>query len=279
MDFIRRNNLYVPNASLYVPAASGGGGGPSAEYTAWKARTTSLDSGDDTAMTAFINGLVSDSVFSKHDALWITGLNDVTNMALNLVSSSFSLILNGTPNFTAHKGILGVDQSGTVYADTQYNPATNGINQGQDSACFWAKSLTSTESVGSLSGAILGAGDIGHQVRIFPRYPTDSFYSDANSLTQSSPVTVSNANNFFAVNRSDSSHVQHYVGTSSSATTETSASPPSRNVYLLATNSSVGPGFGGNFRLAAAGIAGSLSSTDISNLVSRLNTLATALGW
>src|SRR2546430_1348992 len=95
--------LFSPQIiSRSMPRVGGGGGGSHA--AAFLARTSGLDGTHTTAYTDFINGLDTDSLFSKFDLIQIYATQDSTTALLNLVSTSFNATPLNSPTFTADRG-------------------------------------------------------------------------------------------------------------------------------------------------------------------------------
>ena len=243
--------------------------------------TSGLDAAHQTAVTILICGLVTDGVWSKFDVFRIYATQDNVTARFNLVSSSFTADLNGSPTFTADRGFTGVDASSSVYINSNYAPSTNGVQFTQNSAHISAWNITNAAS-GASGGVITGA-DSGstRQVNILPKYSDGNAYfrinSDSASAGQS--VTNSNASGHYIANRSASNATQGYRnGSSIVSNSVASTAPTSVNVFDLATNSSNSPTFGAGYQMSASSLGASLSSTDVTNYYNRLRTYMTAVG-
>src|SRR5215471_17837360 len=80
---------------------------PGPQASAFLARTSGLSTQERNAYINLINGLVSDGVWSLLDALYVMATNTTSTAALNLVSTSFSLVTHGSMTFTADVGYTG----------------------------------------------------------------------------------------------------------------------------------------------------------------------------
>ncbi len=266
--------------------AGGGGGGGGAEATAFLARTSGLDATHTNAYIALIDGLVADGVWSKFDVLRIYATQDSTTAGLNLISSSFTATVHGSPTFTADRGYTGVDASSTVYIDSGFTPAVNGQSGGghfgQDTAHISVWNITSATS-GASGGVVIGS-DTGstRQTNILPKYNDGKAYFRINSNTADSGQNVTNSDStgHYISNRSASNATQGYRnGSSILSNSNTSASASSTKIFDLAECNDLGnPTFGGGFQIAATSIGSSLSGTDATNFYNRLRTYMTAVG-
>ncbi len=247
---------------------------------AFLARTSGLDATHTNAYTALINGLVTDSVWSKLDVLHIYATADSTTALLNLCSTSFNGTSHGSPSFTADRGFTGSSGSSTVFIDTGFNPASGSPQFVQNSAhhSVWNLSAFDTDVPGPI-GHNSAANAIRNQ--LMPRYTGDgNAYFVVNSAGAAAAVAAQGAQTgHYLGNRSSSSAVQGYKAGSSIATnnSSTSASPPNNNFYSLAGNNN-GAAIGSPMQLACISIGASLSSTDVTNFYNRLRTYMTAVG-
>lgn len=263
--------------------AIAGGGGDSAEYTAFIARTSGLDGTHTSAYQALINGLVSDSLWSKFDLLYIFATQDSTTAKLNLISTSFGITENGSPNFSADNGYIGVDASTTVYLDTGFNSSTAGgvFTQNSAHASIWSLTNVAGGASGGCVLGIEGVGAVSKSTRIFPKYADGNFYGDiTDSSIGTMTVANSDARGHYQVNRSGATATQAYRNASSIATsTSTSDTRPNVNFFILTNNvDGVGPGFGAAYRTAMCSVGSSMNSTEQTNFYNRLRTYMTAVG-
>lgn len=127
---------------------------------------TPLSSSDEAIVAAYIDGLVSDGVWSRLDFLHLYVMADAANWPVNLISSSFTASLASgvanPPTWTSRGGIAGHFGAST-YVDSNFNPSTAGGNYSQSDAmiCCWCSAPASAL-----------AGDLFQQdttVELFPR--------------------------------------------------------------------------------------------------------------
>ncbi len=242
--------------------------------------TSGLDTAHTTAVTNLICGLVTDGVFSKLDVLHIYAAQDSTTAKLNLVSTSYTGIANGSPTFTADRGFTGgTEANATVFIDTGFNPLTAiSANFVQNSAHVSAWSVSNT-APGFGSGSIIGLAPSGNGSFITPRNGSALAILEVNSTAGAISASVSTRDGYFLVNRDTSSTMQSYRnGASIGTQSATSGFTANGDVYTLAVNSTAGSSIGSACQIAGATIGGSLGSTDVTNLNNRLRTYMTAVG-
>jgi len=273
---------------LPLVSASAGGGGCSQATT----YNGMLDSGQNSAaITTLICGLVTDGVFAKLDVLYIFAINSSANSLVNAVNPG---TFNGTANgnvstgcagstncFSANNGWSGVDASTTIYIDTGFNPSTATSPQftrNSSHVMAWPyTNAASGASGGAAIGLVLGATNTS---RVYPRYSDNNFYSDVNSATNATGASNNTATGgMYLVSRTGASSVDHYkITTNQGNTSEASAAVLNGNFAVLAqrvAGSTVN--FGSALQLATVSIGSGLSSTDVSNLESRLCTYLTTV--
>jgi hypothetical protein len=246
--------------------------------SAFLARTTGLDGTHVTAYTNLINGLVTDGVWAKLDVLHVYATQDATTALLNLVSTSFTGTANGSPSFTADRGYTGVDNSNTVYIDTQFNPTTASSPKfTTNSAHLSAWSNTATR--GATGGMIIGSRNASFQTDIIPE-GTDgktNFYCNSNGAPTG--ITSASAAGHYITNREVSTDYQGYKNGAQIFTRTTgSVAPASGTFHVLKTNNISGSDFGVPLQTCAASVGGGLTGTEAGNFYTRLRTYMTAVG-
>jgi hypothetical protein len=242
-------------------------GGTSAAYANFIARTSGLDNAHKNAYGALLDGLMTDGLFNSNgtssyfDALYVFATANATTAKLNLVSSSYTCTLTGTPTFTPDRGYSG---SGGNLVDTNLNSATAGGFVTTNALHFsvWDNTATvgdGNEIVGVVSGATLA--------HIYPDYANTGL-SYARIESVSGPgVAVSNAHGFYIANRSGASATQVYKdGASTGTSTDTAGGLLNGDWFFPGPNvSSSDPVLGGSF-------GGSLTSAQVANFYARMHT-------
>ncbi|MGX1322682.1 hypothetical protein AB7M17_006135 [Bradyrhizobium sp. USDA 377] len=264
--------------------SAGGGSVPGPEASAFLARTSGLDATHTNAYTDLINGLVTDVIWSKLDALYIYATADSTTAMLNLVQNAYNLTQHGSPTFTTDRGFTGTDSSSTIYMDTGFNPSTATspkFTQNDAHICAWQipNAGSAAPPIGQNNG---GPGD-GNYV-----WPQNSGSGAGPIMVCNSHISIgdshstSDASGFYISTRDSSSSKQGYRN---NATLVDSVGDSSRllncNIYTLgineiSTGSPVANGCG--TQQAMAGFGSKMTSTDVSNFYNRLRTYMTAVG-
>jgi hypothetical protein len=260
---------------------SGGGGlTPGVEATAFLARTSGLDTTHTNAYTALINGLVADGIWSKLDVLHIYATQDSTTALLNLVSTSFNGIANGSPTFTVNRGFNGVDVSSTVWIDTQFNTSSiAGRQYTLNSAHLALWNVTTTASPNNMFGA---TDNVNYTNVLCPKASADSkIYVRIHSGFYDPVPLATDASGFFVGSRTTINNVNGYRNASSvystTGQTATASALINFNYYTLAMNNA-GTAAGCASQMAMASIGGGLTPTDVTNFYNRLRTYMTAVG-
>lgn len=249
------------------------------QATAFIARTSGLNTLHQNAYTALICGLVSDGVFAKLDVLHVYASQTSANALLNLPSSSFNGVTNGSPVFTTDRGFQGVDGSTTVYINTQYDPTVSspaGYTQNSAHVSVW--NLTNT----NFANPAIGCNNSSYLSAIFVRNVTSiGAYINTNFVggTATNPTPQAG---FYTVSRNGTSAtVDIYKngvalgsGVSSGSQTVTGVCAWSTLAYNIVPGSRTGSG---NL-VAAATIGSGLSATNVADLNARMRTYMTAVG-
>ena len=248
--------LYLPMGKKPAVAA----GGDAAETTAFLARTSGLDGTHTNAYKALINGLVSDSVFSKLDALYMFATDTSTNALLSLVSATYNATVSGSPTFNANQGY---DTSSGNEIDTPFTPSTATTPKfTQNSASVFAWSNTS----GQINGSIIGLTS-GGNLFLYTRHTTDVSFFGINDADFNSAANT-DGTGFYAANRTASNATQGYKNGSSVMTSSSTSTSVGTNPITFG----FGNGAAWTGRIMAGGFGQSLSGTDHANLYARVHT-------
>lgn len=168
--------MYFDRVVLPAAAAANGGNAYVSEALAYFA---AMDVQPNDARKVVINtliaGLKTDGVWSKLDWLSLFAIGTAQAAHLNAVSPAQEFTVVGTPTFTADDGYLGAAAS---YLDSNWNPATHGVNYTQNAFSAGAWSLTNSNATTAAMGAV-NAGAEG--VTLYTRTATDNINGRANS--------------------------------------------------------------------------------------------------
>lgn len=220
-----------------------------------------------------IAGLMQDNVWGKLDRLWLMAAENATAGLVDIVGSNLATAVN-SPSFTADRGFLGNGTSS--YINSGYNFATNGVNYTLNSASlgFW-----STDNFTNPNTALLGGNDGTNFARI---HIGNNWFFESN---QTAFTVIGNPNpgaELLASSRTTSTLVTLYHNSTSLGTdAHATSAVPNVTAYILALYDGgvSGPNYyNSTNRCSAAFFGGGLTSTDMSNIYSRLRTYMTAVG-
>lgn len=248
--------------------------GPSAEVSQFFGRISTPDGTHTTAYTTLIDGLVSDGVWAKLDALWICAAADEATALTNLVSSSFGSTNNGAA-FSADHGFTGDGSSD--YVDTGFNPVSAAGHYVQDSASFGYYDRTSAVSGVPIA---MGAND-GSNVAHIQLQSGGLATCVVNAGGGDVFFPSGTAQGMMIATRTDATTSKIYANGSLATSGTGSASSTgsvNANFFLAARNQGGTPVAFADHEFAAAFLGGALTATDAGNLSARINAYMTALG-
>lgn len=258
--------------------SSGGGGGGGTTASNFLARTSGLDATHIAAYTALLNGLDADGLTAKLDMLHIYATQTSATALLNLISTSYTGVIHGSPNFTADQGFASTESGSTDYIDTQFTPATaTSPKYVQDSAHITCTNLTDATS----SRACIGVNDTASSVTFLVCRDASlgQVQVGINSASIAQVTNSGSAVGFYACVRPDNAKILAYKSGSGVTSNVSATSTPvaNRNLITLGSNNS-GTIATTALRVAHASIGASLSATDVANYHSRIVTYMAAVG-
>lgn len=258
--------------------ASPGGGGFTASCTEssnFIARTSGLDNTHKTRYDTLICGLVTDSVFTLLDGLWVFATDTESNAQLNLISSSFNLTKTGSPTFTANTGYTG--DASAAFLDTGLNPSVVQASQNSSSVGAYVLNSRATGQAWTDVGVIdLGASSA---TEVFLNFTGNLLFAVVNDGMYNS-ISNSQAQGSWILTRTTSTLVTVYRnGSSFGTSTATSVSRPNGTVYVLGRhNTSVGLDQPTGDQLSMAFVGRAMNATQAGNFQTRINTYMTSYG-
>ena len=237
----------------------------SPQALAYLARTVGGNEGGNGANIAtLIDGLVSDSVWAKLDALYVLAQQNATDAKLNLVGTSYGLTPVGSPVFTPYKGFNGF--STTIGLDTGFNPTTApSANYLYNTASMGVWDYASTVQPYTLIGGIYSS--------VYPLFTGNLAVVQINSSVFYEPPSTA-THGLIVGERTDATTLYCYqngVGTSQA----NSVSGADNANFLIGNPVSGG---GNTDTLSAAFIGASLGAAGQLALYNRLRTYMTAIG-
>jgi hypothetical protein len=244
--------------------AGAGGSAPShsAEALAYLARTVGGNEGGNAANIAtLIDGLVSDGVWAKLDALYILAQQNQSDALLNLVGTSYTatiLTLERGSTFVAYRGMNGGQWLTNFNAATAVSPHFT-----QNSASFglW-------DTVNEFGSLMFGNGvDSG----IWPHFSDGDFYARVNDLTSTgTPSSV--LSGLYVGDRASGSAIHPFLNGADLGSVSSTAGVPASGNFTIGSASNPTDVVSAAFIGASLGAAGQLA------LYNRLRTYMTAVG-
>jgi hypothetical protein len=248
---------------------------PCAQAATFLARTSSLTRRETSAYIKLINGLVANGLWSQLDLLYVLATNNTANAALNLISTSYSLVPHGSATFIPDMGYAGDGSTG--YIDTNWTPSTNAVNYTNANGSFGIYIQTS-RAVNS--SAPVGSGSSGATFTIIQPYETGSLVqydiNDAVFPTVASPSSqgawlVSRVSGTVSVYRNGSS-------TALGSHVSSPVSLPTQPVTILAFNNSGVRQSWSTDQISAVFFGAGLSGAQAATMNNLLNAFMVALG-
>lgn len=252
--------------------------GDAAETTAFLARAVGLDTPHIDAYRNFINGLVTNNLFSTFDVIHMYATQNAATAVLNLVSTSYTAVPQGSPAFQADRGYSGVFGSSTVYVNTTFNPST-ALHLSQNSAAVgaWSNSPTNHED-GFIFG--IGGADGRMSLETSVAEATNNLYARIFDTGFANSIVNNDPDGHFILNRSGASAAQVYRNAVEFAAyvEMTSAAPLNFSMPVLATSAlgTIQQGWGGQCSMFHAG--SQLTSGQITTFYGLTRNYMTAVG-
>ena len=238
------------------------------EYQAILDRATTLgytlpSTGQRTKQNTLLAALKTAGIWTKLDIFYLF-CNDGSKEFATLnwkAPSSYQITLVNSPIFSSNQGIAG--DAVSAYMDLGFNCSTNGVQYTQNNASrfAWVYSAVASAPIDGVSGV--------NSNRML------SSSSNAHRINQGAAGTLDTAADLSGtglrqINRTSSTNVELFVGTTQISRTCTSAAMANAAQFLLRTNAS----YGAN-SLSAYGLGASLVSEN-SDLNTALNTYISA---
>jgi hypothetical protein len=203
-----------------------------ADYYAVLSRGTTLgytlpDATLQTKQNATVLSLKSAGIWSKLDILYLFATNNSNMATLNFKApSSHQVTLVNSPSFTASQGFKG--NASTSYLNTNFNPATSGVQYTLNNASrfIYLKTAFITSPYYLLDSYLT-----------FTQNTFQNRNSNDQKINQTSGVISSNADlsgaGLKVINRTSSTNVELFNGSTQISRTATSTSIASGNQYVL----------------------------------------------
>jgi len=222
----------------------------------------------------FITGIKNDFNIAKlsdaFDCLWFKAGSGQQESLLNWAKDAHNLSEVNMPTWTVDRGYAG---NGTnSYLDSNYNPATEGVNFTQDNCSWGLYFRTNLDD----SSNTFGAFDVNGNTLI-PRKLGD-FKVRVNSAASSGAAVANSLGLFSGVRENDSANLKSFQNGNLVENFAAASSPlVNLNFYLLALNNA-GSDFGHTTREVSFGYAGSGTLINQPQLFTRVKTYLDAIG-
>ena len=255
------------------------GGAPvhSPQALAYLARTVGgNEGGNGTNIANLIDGLVSDGVWAKLDALYVLAQQNQTDAQLNLIGTSYSLVqspgrLGVQPRDVAFTSYVGFGPFVGVNLNTGFDPTSAPsphYTQNNASYGFWAYAVSGSDAYPLM-------GQSTHdETAIYNNFGDGNFYGRLNGVSGGVPSTITKG--VFAVDRPDASNVYPYQNGVSAGAIAFASVAMGPNSFKVGGAPSAPSG--SSQTLSAAFIGASLGSAGQLALYNRLRTYMTAVG-
>lgn len=241
------------------------------ESTTYFGRVT-LSNARKSQYNALICGLVTDSVWTILDVLYIYATLDLTTALINLPNATYAGANASSLVFTTDRGFTGsgVDNQ---FLGTGFNPVTAASpNYTINSAHLSIWNLANVTGGTGVTTSTLNA-----QINLYPKYTDNNSYIRVNDAAPSGGFAMTDSRGFLLGNRDAATTRQGYKNGVSvgSFGAVPSAAIPSLELTVLGSST---PTDNNTFQAAVMSAGGSLDATKSLALYNRLRTYMTAVG-
>ena len=208
------------------------------------------------------------SDLAKMDRLWIHGLSNEIAAKTSFVNPTSTMITAvNSPTFTANIGFTG--NGATSYLNTNFNPATHGVNYTLNNASiFYYERAT-------ILGTYCGIGE--QQSYLFPNLSGSAYFTINNGASNNTFI-VANSKGFIFADRSSNNLTTCYKnGVFKSTLNNTATNFATNNFYLLALLQGGAALYPSPGNVALSGIGG--TGINQSNFYNAVQALGTSIGW
>jgi hypothetical protein len=228
----------------------------------------SVSGSRESLVDALIVGLKADGIFAKLDRLWLFAGENEPSALTDIIADALATNVNST-TFTTDRGYTGNGSS--MYIDSNFNPttATSPHYIIDDATVFgW------NNTAGMESRPLCGVATIS-KVHLYPEF-TDGFTYARINAAEPAGVATSGVTGLYLVNTINTTNVTtiQINGSTISSLVVAPTFLPNEDILALKGD---GPNFSGR-QISCLGFGASLSTTEASNLYTRLRTYMTAVG-
>lgn len=246
---------------------------------AWKAAVIAaggtVSSTREGHLNTLVNGLIADGVWAKLDRLWVFGAENTQSALIDLKALDQAAEVN-SPTFTANKGYAG--NGFTSYINTTFNAATQGVNYTLNSAnvSIWCNGNFRPPATVAQTGVLSGSSlmDLLSYTAVFgPVGLGFRMNGGGAALTSSADAGV------FTAQRTGTTAIEGFIdGTSAGTGAAGSVAVVSLPFFVCGRNDDGGLAIPTSDSIAAASYGGGLTSTQMANYYSRLQSYSVTAG-
>ena len=237
--------------------------------------------GNGANIATLIDGLVSDGVWAKLDALYVLAQQNATDVRLNLIGTNYHLTDVNTNNliFTQYVGCSFTNNSSLDTGFNAVSAPSPHYTANNASYGVWSYQ-TIVENFAVMGNGAAGASDS----IMYPTYSNGTFYARLNDNTSGGTPGPGNSKGLFTGDRpSSATLVQYFNGSSSGSLASTSAGVTNATFTIgqsqgFLRQDKPAPRISTSQTLSAAFIGASLGAAGQLALYNRLRTYMTAVG-
>ena len=249
-------------------------GGFCAEYQAvYDTLTTPPSSAIATAQNSMVASLVDSGIWAKLDTFYLFAqtVNSAGEAYVNWKNpgtyNCTEILGGGSISFNANEGLLG---DGTAVLNTNWNPATNGVNFVQDSAGITVGIYNDGSAAKYISGVFDGSN---YSCLLRPRDAGNTVFLRMNAAAVIESIANANSKKHLSLRRTTAAASRLGINKVHSAKAGASAGVPSAVLYVLGYNNN-GAAAGQNLthRIMYLATHSGLSDADSDSLVDPIET-------
>ncbi len=251
-------------------------GGYSAEAQLLFARFTgTLSSTNKNNMNTLINSAKTHGWWGKLDAFYVFAIGtNAADALLNWKSSSFTATNMNSMSWVADRGFTSNGSSS--YLDLGFDPSLQTVNFQRNSASYAVYVRTNSEGIMADLGAFNNSGT-GNE--FFSDFPGVGLYATLNGGGSDWAIANTNSSGLWVASRTSStSETLYRNGTLYGNASVASKALPNLSFYVGASHRNTGTSYYSTRQIAAVALGAGLTTAEMVNFSSDLNTYMTAIG-
>lgn len=240
------------------------------DASAFVSRQGTADAVEISAINTMVRSLKAASLWTRFHAIYPFIGSTPTAQSKNLLADSYNITWTGTPTTSSAAGVTGNGSS--VYGSTGINPTTIGAQNNLSGYIYCRGESTAL-------GYFFGATDANSRFGL-QRNGSYMGRHGPNSQTNNTAIsaTTTDFSDHYAINRSSSTAVELYQGSSVVTAVESSTGVPTGSIYVLARYNSGSPGGYSDANLGLFAVGQSLSAAEWTTFRGIVEAYQTTLG-